>query len=78
MRYFISSNFKNLSVNWKKYVFHWEKWDFEPIMNSAHVAELLALVKTMNKNIDYLLYYACRQHVKCKHFKCKFTFNNDR
>ena len=61
MRYFISSNFINLSVNWKKYVFYWEKWDFQPIMNSAHMAELLAFVKALRKNMDYLLYYASRQ-----------------
>ena len=36
MRYFISSNFKNLSMNFEKYVFHWGKLDFAPIMNSAH------------------------------------------
>ena len=68
MRYFISSSFKNLSMNWEKYIFHWEKWDFEPIMNSAHMAESLkrpkALVKALNKNMDYLLFYASRQHVK--------------
>ena len=64
MRHFISSNFKNLVMNLEKYVFHWEKWNFEPIMNSAHTAERLALVKTMNKNMDYLLYHPSRQHVK--------------
>ena len=64
MRYFISSSFKNLSMNWEKNIFHWEKWDFELIMNSTHMAELLALVKALNKNMDYLLYCANRQHVK--------------
>ena len=63
MRYFISSSFKIFSMNWEKYIFHWEKWDFEPIMNSAYMAELLALVDVLNKNMDYLLYYASR-HVK--------------
>ena len=48
MRYFISSSFKNLSMNLEKHIFHLEKWDFEPIMNSAHIAELLALVKALN------------------------------
>ena len=38
MRYSITSNFKNLSINW-------EKWNFEPIVNSAHTAELLTLTK---------------------------------
>ena len=32
MRYSITSNFKNLLMNWEKYVFYWEKWNFEPIM----------------------------------------------
>ena len=58
MRYFISSSFKNLSMNWEKYIFHWEKWDFEPIMNSAHMAELFALVEAL---IDYLLYCTSRR-----------------
>ena len=77
MRYSITSNDKSLSMNWEKYVFHWKKWNFEPIMNSAHTAELLALLKTLNENMDYLIYYPSRQHVKWKQFKCKFTFNND-
>ena len=42
-------------MNWEKYILHWEKWDFEPIMDSAHMAELLALFKALNKNMDYLL-----------------------
>ena len=63
MRYSISSSFKNLSMNWEKYIFHWEKWDFESIMNSAHMPELLALVEALNKNMDYLLHYSSR-HVK--------------
>ena len=66
MRHFISSSFKNLSVYWERYIFHCEKWDFEPIMNSAHMAELLALVKALHKNMEYLLYYASRKHVKCE------------
>ena len=51
-------------MNWEKYVFHWQKWDFELILNSLHIAELLAL------------YYASRQHVKPNHFKCKFPFSS--
>ena len=47
MRYFVSSNFKDVSMNWEKYVFHWEKWDFE-LIKSAHMAELLALLKALN------------------------------
>ena len=29
MRFSITSNFKNLSMNWEKYVFYWEKWNFD-------------------------------------------------
>ena len=57
MRYSITSNFKNLSINW-------EKWNFEPIVNSAHTAELLTLTKALNKYMDYLMYYPRRQHAK--------------
>ena len=64
MRYFISSNFENLSMNWQTYVFHWEQLNFEPIMNYVHTAERFVLVKALNKNIDYLLYYPSRQQVK--------------
>ena len=64
MKYLISSNFKNLSMNWGKYVFHLEKWNFKLIMNSVHTVELLAIVKALNKNMDYLLYYPGRQYVK--------------
>ena len=51
-------------MNWGKYVFHLEKWNFKPIMNSVHTVELLAIVKALNKNMDYLLYYPGRQYVK--------------
>ena len=57
MRYFISANFENLSMNL-------EKLDFEPIMNFVHMAERLVLVIFLNKNMDDLLYYPSRQHVK--------------
>ena len=40
--------FKNLSKNWKKYVLHWEKCNFEHIGNSVHTTEFLALGKTLN------------------------------
>ena len=76
MRYFISSNFKNLSMNWEIYVFYWEQWNFEPILNYAYMAERLALVKTLHKNMDYFLYYPRRQHVQSNHFEYKFTFSN--
>ena len=48
MRYFISSNFQNLSMNWENYVFHWKKWNFEPITNSVHTAE----IKTLNESME--------------------------
>ena len=54
MRYFI---------HLEKCVFHCEKWNFELIMNSAHTAERLALVKALNKNMDHL-YHLNRQHVQ--------------
>ena len=43
----VSSNFKNLSINWDKYVFRWEKWNFEPNENSAHTGEVLAYGKAL-------------------------------
>ena len=64
MRYSVTLNFKNLSINWEKYVFYYEKWKF--------YASWIA--KALNKNIDYLMYYLSRQHVIWKHFSCKFTF----
>ena len=42
---FHSSTFKNLSMNWGKYVFHWEKWNFQCISKFAHTTELLTLGK---------------------------------
>ena len=56
--------FKNLSKNWKKYVLHWEKCNFEHIGNSVHATEFLALGKTLNIYIDYLMFYPSKQHVK--------------
>ena len=44
-------------MNWEKYVFHLEIFDFETFMNSADATELLALGKATNKNIDYLMCY---------------------
>ena len=64
MRYSIILDFKNLSVNWDKYVFHEEKWNFEPIANSAHLVKNLALGKALNIYIDYLMCYPAIQHVK--------------
>ena len=64
MRYSITSNFKNLSFIWEKYVYHWEKWNFDFIMNSTHKVELLVVGKALNKSTDYLMLHASRQHVK--------------
>ena len=36
----------------------------EPIGNSAHTTECLALRKALNIHIDYLMFYPSRQHVK--------------
>ena len=51
-------------MNREKYVFHWQKLNFEPIGNSAHKAGFLALGKALNIYIDYLMFYPSRQHVK--------------
>ena len=56
-----------LSKNWEKYVFHWEKLNFEHIGNSVHTEEFLALGKALHIYINYLMFYASRQHVKSKH-----------
>ena len=47
MRYPISSNFKNLSMNWIKYVFYLEKWNFETTGNFAHITKFLTLQKAL-------------------------------
>ena len=49
MRYSITSYFKNLSVIWQKYVFHWKKWNSESTASSVHAAELFALEKPSPK-----------------------------
>ena len=64
MRYSITSNFKNLSFSWEKYVYYWEKWNFDLIMNSTHKVEPLVLGKVLNKSTDYLMFHASTQHVK--------------
>ena len=61
----------------EKYVFYWAKWNFEHIGNYVYTAELLALGSSLNNYIDYLMFYPSRQHMKWKHFKYKFRFNND-
>ena len=45
MRHSISSNFKSLSMICVKYVFHWQKWNFEPIGIFVHTTEFLTLEK---------------------------------
>ena len=47
MRYYISSNFKYLSKNWVKYLFHLEKWNFEPTGNFAYNIGFLTLRKAL-------------------------------
>ena len=42
-----SSIFKNLSINWEKYVFHFDKWNFELAGYSAHITDYLVLVKVL-------------------------------
>ena len=42
-----SSIFKNLSINWEKYVSHFDKWNFELIGYSAHITDYLVLVKVL-------------------------------
>ena len=63
-------------MNWQKYVFHWEKRNFELNANSVLTAELLALRKALYLYIDFLMFYSSR-HVKWKNLKYKFTFNNE-
>ena len=48
-------------MNWEKYVFHLDKWNFELIGYSAHVTDFLALVKV-------LLTYIWRWLAKCSSF----------
>ena len=47
------------------------------ILKTVHTTKFLALRKTLNIYIDYLMFQPSRQHVKWKHFKYKSTFNND-
>ena len=35
--------FKDLSKNWEKYIFHWEKWNLEHFGKSLYTAESLEL-----------------------------------
>ena len=53
MRYSISSNFENLSMNREKSVSHWEKWNFGPKGNCAHTAHFLALGKPETHQINF-------------------------
>ena len=47
MKYLISFDSKNLSMNWEKLIFQWEKWNFEPTGNSLHTTEILAFGKAI-------------------------------
>ena len=38
-----------MALYWENYVFHWEKWSFEPIGNFLHTTEYLALQKALYK-----------------------------
>ena len=44
------------SVNWEKYVFHREKCNFEPILNSARSAKFLVLRNALNIYYDYCIW----------------------
>ena len=61
-------------MNLEKYVFHWENWDIEPIMNSVHIAELPVLGKTLNKNNE--LFAVLPKQITCERKHLKFQFNN--
>ena len=63
IRYSTSSFFKNLSINWEKYVFHLDKWNFELIGYTAHITDFLGLGKV-------LLTYIWRWLAKCS--SCSF------
>ena len=63
MRYCITSNFKNLSVNKEKYIFYWEKLNFEATVNFALKAEILALGYKFTFNNDFIMN---RELILCK------------
>ena len=63
MRYYITTNFKNLSMNCEKYIFYWEKLNFEPTGNSAYKAEFLALGYKFTFNNDFMMN---RELILCK------------
>ena len=57
---FLYLKFKNLSKNWEKYIFHLEKWYFEPTGNSLHIEESLVFGEVLNIFINYLMLYPGR------------------
>ena len=65
MRYSISSN---LRIG-KSMFSTGEKLNFKQIGNSVHTTGFLAMGKTVNICINYLMFYPSRQDVKWKHFK---------
>ena len=36
-----------MKMNWEKWIFYWEKWNFEPIGSYVHTTEYLALGKAL-------------------------------
>ena len=57
MRYLITSNCQNLSMNW-------EKWNFEPITNSEHTTEFLTFGNALN--ILYRLFEVLPKQRTCE------------
>ena len=74
MRYFITSN---LSIYQRigKICFPLTKIEFSTYLELVHTTEFLALGKAVNIYINYLMFYASRQHVKLIQVY-KFTFSN--
>ena len=61
-----------------KYVFRWEKLNFEHIGNSVHTTEFLALGKIVNIYINYLIFLPRQKTCGMKALQVyKFTFKND-
>ena len=52
-------------------MFSWEKYNFEPIGNSAHYSEFLYIYIYIYIYIGYLMFYPSRQHVKRKHLQAQ-------
>ena len=63
-------------MNWKKYVFYWEKINFETIANSVDTTELLPLGQAFNKNINYLISKKATRQMKTLQVQ-SYIQNND-